>query len=290
MTRTAMRVAAMLAAAMACGLGAEAAQVEVLKDRVILRARPQSGAEVAGQVNTGTILESRGVKGDWVEVAPPPAIGLWVLGEFVKEGKVAPAKLNVRAGAGINYPVVGTMGKDDPVTVRNKLGEWLEITPPANASLWIFHELVKPVSEPAIAAPPIPRPEPTPIAVPVPVQPVADAVPVPAKSAPVSEPAPPPPDLGERGLVPLEGQGEAIEREGVLHKASLFDWGRLSNYCLTDRVRGRPVTVCYIRGNNAQLKQLEGRRMKVKGEGFWVKGGAKPVIVPRQIMPLSDKP
>jgi hypothetical protein len=101
--------------------------------------------------------------------------------------------------------------------------------------------------------------------------------------------APVPPDLNEQGLVPLAGQGEPMEREGTLHKTSFFDFGKISNYCLIDWERGRPVTVCYIRGNNAQLKTFDGRRLRIKGEGYWLKGSTKPVLVPRQIMPLAAK-
>jgi len=102
---------------------AQTGKVSVLHDRVNLRAKPQPEAEVAGQVNAGTILQSRGTNGEWVAVAPPDSIGVWVSAEFVKDNKVLTDKLNIRSGAGINYPVVGSMVKNDPVIVRNKLGE-----------------------------------------------------------------------------------------------------------------------------------------------------------------------
>ncbi len=270
---------------------AQTGKVSVLHDRVNLRAKPKPEAEVAGQVNAGMILESRGMEGDWVAVAPPESIGLWVFAEFVKDNKVATDKLNIRAGAGINYPMVGYMLKDDPVVARSSLGEWLEIAPPAHATLWVHKDFVNPVIE-AIA------PFSAVLVASNPVVTTASSVEtnLPSIQSPVA--APPvtvprqavtlPADLGERGLVPLDGQGEVLEREGVLHKTSLFDFGRVSNYCLVDRERGRPVTVCYIRGNNAQLKAFEGRRIRIKGDGYWVKGGEKAVVVPTQIMPLAD--
>mgnify|MGYP003794115427 CR=1 FL=1 len=266
-----------LLAALGLAIGSEAGQVEVLGDRVNLRARPRAEAEVAGQVHTGTILESRGEEGDWIQVAAPPDIGLWVIESYVKDGRVVPRRLNVRAGAGINYPAVGMMNQGDPVTVRKKVGEWLEIAPPPSATLWISRTLVRerPAPAPAVAKTPPPAPP---------------APPVAARRAPVPPPPVPPPNLGGGELVPLDGQGEILEREGVLRRSSLWDIRRGGGYCLTDRVRGRPVTVCYIRGNEAQLKTLEGRRIRVKGNAYWVKGGAKPILVPRQIMPLPDAP
>ncbi|MFO7534361.1 MAG: SH3 domain-containing protein [Kiritimatiellia bacterium] len=283
---------------------AQTGALVVLNDRVNLRAKPRAEAEVAGQVNKGTNLEYRGESGEWFSVTPPESVGLWVSADFIKDGKAAD-KLNVRSGPGINYPAVGTLAKDEAVVERSAMGQWKEIAPPRSAVLWVHRDYVKRAEEaPALApaaapeavtaAPPVvvaDEPVKTsdfnPSAVEPLVQPVPLLFPVePAKPAETAE-SNVPPDLGERGLVPLSGQGEVMEREGVLRRTSFLDFGRVSNYCLADRVRGRPMTVCYVRGNNAQLKEFEGRRLKIKGQGYWVKGGAKPVIVPKQITPLA---
>ncbi len=273
---------------------AQTGTISILHDRVNLRAKPQPEAEVVGQVNAGTLLESHGSTGEWVAVTPPESVGLWVFAEFVKDNKVVTDKLNIRAGAGINYPVVGALMKDDPVIVRNKLGEWLEIVPSAGSTLWVHKDFVSPVITAAAPSPAV-LVDPTPVVLTAP--PVVETnappleAPVALATAVVPSPASSlPPDIGERGLVPLNGQGKEMEREGVLSKTRLLDFGRVSNYCLVDRERGRPVTVCYIRGNNAQLKEFEGRRLRIKGDGYWVKGGAKAVIVPKQIMPLPELP
>ena len=269
---------------------AETGRVEVLSERVNLRAKPKAEAEVAGQVGLGSILEFRGTNAEWVGVASPTNIGLWVSSEFVKSNTVSIDKLNVRAGAGINYPAVALILKGDTVTPRSQMGQWTEIDPPSNAVLWVHRDYVKMLFE-----------TPAPVAVAPPVLAAAEAVLPPlrtpsvkpgapdlaAKATPGEEPAVgTPPDLKERELVPLPGQGEGMEFEGALHKTSVFDFSRISNYCLVDWARGRPVTVCYIRGNNAQLKEFEGRRLRVKGDGYWIKGSAKAVLVPRQITPL----
>jgi hypothetical protein len=271
---------------------AESGRVEVQSDRVNLRARPRDEAEVAGQVNTGMILEYRGTNLEWVAVTPPTNVGLWVSSEFVKDSKVATDKLNVRAGAGINYPPVGQLYKGDSVVSRSQVGPWMEIVPPTNATLWIHRDYAKitldRASETASVVPATPVTVSPAVPYVRPGQPPATPVAVlPSPASVKDEPAlSRPPDLKERELVPLAGQGEAMEREGSLHKTSIFDFGRISNYCLMDWDRGRPLTVCYIRGNNAQLKEFEGKRLRVKGDGYWIKGSAKPVLVPREITPL----
>lgn len=310
------RAAIILAALALSSAWAQTGKVSVLSDKVNLRAKPRPEAEVAGQVNANMILEARGTNGEWVAVTPPDSVGLWVFSEFVKDSKVATDKLNIRSGAGINYPVVGAMVKDDPVVVRSVLGEWTEIAPPPSATLWVHKDYVNFViaaEAPVPAAPVVAEPlSATPGATEAAASNSVDVAFVPAWTPPAEWSRPltnlppleapvalatsavspqagsPPPDIREQGLVPLAGQGEVMEFEGTLHKTSLLDFGRVSNYCLVDRTRGRPVTVCYVRGNDPQLKEFEGRRLRIKGDGFWVKGGSKAVVVPKQIMPLAD--
>lgn len=284
---------------------AQTGTLVVLNDHVNLRAKPRAEAEVAGQVNKGTNLEWRGESGEWLSVTPPESVGLWVSADFIKDGKAAD-KLNVRSGPGINYPAVGNLAKDEPVVERSTMGQWMEIAPPRSAVLWVHRDYVKPLTDGAPLPPAVsPGSVTSAIASVVADEPVKTADFIPSVAEPIVQPvAPgrvfpepvkpaestvsnPPPDIGERGLVPLSGQGEVMEREGVLRRTSFFDFSRVSNYCLAEKERGRPVTICYVRGNNAQLKEFEGRRLKIKGQGYWVKGGSKPVIVPKQITPLT---
>jgi hypothetical protein len=273
---------------------AETGRVEVLSDRVNLRAKPRPEAEVAGQVGLGAVLEFRGTNAEWVGVAPPTNIGLWVSSEFIKDNKVGTDKLNVRAGVGISYPVVGTLYKNDTVIPRGQMGQWMEIAPPSNAVLWVHRDYVKTVIEASSAPAGVPSPAASAPKSRVPERlevPLAPALPKRVASAPAAGPAvAPPPDMKESEMVPLPGQGETMEFEGALHKTSFFDFGRVSNYCLVKWDDGRPTTVCYIRGNNAQLKTFEGRRLRIKGDGYWIKDSAKPVLIPRQITPLLDSP
>lgn len=277
-------------------LGAEPARVEVLSERVNLRAKPRPEAEVAGQVGRGVILEYRGTNMEWVAVAPPTNVGLWISSEYVKDNKVGTGKLNVRAGAGINYPVVGTVYLGDVVTPRSQMGQWMEIAPPTNAVLWVHQDYVRAVAgeaalsnaAPADLSGPVPA-----AAAPADAPVVRPAPAVPAVAAAIPEPEPPvipPPDLKEKEIVPLPGQGETMQFEGALHKTSFLDFSRIGDYCLVAWERGRPVTVCYIKGDKPQLKSLEGRRLRIKGDGYWLKESAKPLLIPREITPLVDAP
>jgi SH3-like domain-containing protein len=260
----------------------QAEPVRVLGSRVNLRARPDLNSEVVGQVDRGQILERRSVADEWVEVGPPDDIAFWIHQDFVEDGVVVASRLNVRSGPGVNYAVVASLERGDQVEIVDVFTDWISVSPPASASVWVAVDLVEPVvtapEPPEPAAPPAP---PEPVVAPVPQ-------PLPAPPPPVVEraPLPPPRDLD---LIPLEGQGEYVEREGILRPAG-FVIGRPSRYRLT-RQRGHSVeTICYVKGNDEQLQSLLGRSLRIEGREFWVQGARYPVLTPDQIILLTPTP
>lgn len=255
-------------------------------DRVNLRARPQLTAEVVAQANEGDRLITRAISNGWVEVAVPAAVDVWVHRDFVKEGR-AVAKLNVRGGAGINFNTLATLGKGEAVQVRGEFGEWLKIAPPAAASLWVNEELVEvvrpkpvpppvvaPKPPPVVARPPVPPTPPEPAAVPPPVPPAApSAVPY------VPE---------DVRLAPVNNQGRPVVREGRL-RAVLLALNRPSRYHLVREQGNQQEIICYLRGNEAQLRNLEERRMRIRGREYFVQGARYPMIVVDEIALLGDQ-
>lgn len=270
-----MRSVIIVAVCLAAALVAEAAnEVRVVGNRVNLRAKPDLQTEVVGQANRGDLLTVKSMTEEWVEVVPPQSIEFWVHRDFVEAGEVASPRLNVRAGPGINYSVVATLERGTRVHQRGEFVEWLSIEPPSSASIWITRELVEAV-QPAPAPRPAPpaRPEPARKPEPPPREPVAPVVYHPP-------PSPPPSDLD---LIPLEGQGERVERTGTLRPAG-FVFGRPSRYRLT-RQRGHSIeTICYVKGNEAQLQSLLGHQLEISGQEYWVQGARYPVLLPEQIV------
>jgi len=106
-------------------------------------------------------------------------------------------------------------------------------------------------------------------------------------SQPAVPPASSPPSVPEDlKLIPLEGQGKMVQREGVLRLAG-FVFGRPSRYRLVRQEGNRIETLCYVRGNNAQLSTFTGRRLLVRGREYWVQGVRDPVVIPEQIIPRA---
>ena len=91
---------------------------KIIAEHVNLRAKPESTAEVVGQAASGDVLSVKSVATDWIEVSPPDSVELWVHKDFIADGKSSVAKLNVRAGPGVNYNIVGNLDKGEAVTVK----------------------------------------------------------------------------------------------------------------------------------------------------------------------------
>lgn len=134
-----------------CATGAAAAEtlspLVVAGDRVCLRARADGGSEVVWQVSSGTVLQGTGRGSNWVEVLAPGEASVWLATNLVINGFVQVPKAQVRAGPGMNYPVVGSAQKGDRIEVRGEAYGWVKIGPTASCRLWISRSYVKPAPE-----------------------------------------------------------------------------------------------------------------------------------------------
>ncbi|MBN1268488.1 MAG: SH3 domain-containing protein [Kiritimatiellae bacterium] len=287
------RAVAALSILVATGLvcGAETTPVKVVGERINLRARATLDAEVVGQVGDGEELAAKSLSAEWAEVVPPQTVDFWVHRDFISDGAVKTKRLNVRAGPGINYSVVGSLDRATPVAVRGEFGEWLKIAPPASCSLWVSREYVEPVRRlvPTMARrPPAPVaerrvPPSTPVAVaarerPQPVQVVVPPMPVePTPAARWEIPA-------DWELVPLQGQGNKVDREGYLRRVG-FLLGRPSRFRLVQYVDSRAETLCYVEGDTVQLSNWLNERLLIRGREYWLQNVKYPVLVVDQITP-----
>ncbi len=125
----------------------------VIKPNANLRAKPTLNSEVVCQVQQGDVLETKNLQDEWIEVVPPTNIDFYVFSDYIRDGIVeCSQKLNIRAGPGINFSIVGQLENGEKVTVRGTVSEWSRIMPPKNSSLWINRSLVdllKQENEPA---------------------------------------------------------------------------------------------------------------------------------------------
>jgi uncharacterized protein YraI len=260
--------------------------------RVNLRAKAELNAEVVGQVTDGDTLRVKSVQESWVEVIPPEGIDLWVSRDLVTDNRVAVSKANVRAGPGINYTVVGTLARGDEVTPKGAFGEWIRIAPFQTASLWVNKDLVEiqyPLPRSVTPPAPVQKVETAPVAVvPSPSPAPPEAMPRPPTAAASRAPAEPPGTAG-LDLLALEEQGRVVEVEGILRPAP-FVFTRPAEFRLTRMVGTSFETVCFVRGNRAQLLGLRDERLRVRGPQYWVHGAREPVVVIESIQRIVETP
>jgi uncharacterized protein YraI len=255
-----------------CGFAAVSARGDVpmlvTGEHVNMRALPGTRYEVVGQLNDQQAVTAKSVREEWVEIVPPPGSAVWIHKEFITENRVASRTLNVRAGPGVNYSVVGQLPRDTPVDSRETFGDWFRIDAPASCSFWVHRDYVQAVRP----DPPPPEPEPPPDV-------------APADAPPPAEPEPADDSLALAGLelIPLEGQGKPVVREGVLSRTE-FLLGRPSDFRLAPPDGDGRETICYVRGNPQQLETLLGQRMRVEGREYWAQRVTVPILVPARII------
>jgi uncharacterized protein YgiM (DUF1202 family) len=126
----------------------------------------------------------------WAKIAFPTNAHVWVNTTFLDASNktVLPKKLNLRAGPGENYSVLGVVERGTPLNPLTVRGAWTEIEPPATAYAFIAAMYLKQEASGSLAANPPASTEtqPAPAVAPVPE---AQPVPTPAPT-PVPEPQP----------------------------------------------------------------------------------------------------
>jgi uncharacterized protein YraI len=137
-------------------LTAQAAEeTAVVSDgKINVRGQPSLIGEVITQLEQGekvTVLERltntvqrvAGEPTNWARIKLPPNTPVWVFAPFVKDGAVAVSRLNVRAGRGENYSVIGRLNRGEEVKAIRTVEEWIEIEPPTNAYAFVDLTLLR---------------------------------------------------------------------------------------------------------------------------------------------------
>ena len=124
----------------------------VSADRVNVRARASLLGERVTQLRKGdkvSVLAKVSVApprknepADWLRIVMPAAGQTWVYLGFVEEGKVTVSKLNVRAGGGERFSIVGRLAKGDAVKEKRTAGDWIEIEHPEGAHAYIAAKFI----------------------------------------------------------------------------------------------------------------------------------------------------
>ncbi len=296
--------------------GARAAEETAIvnEGKINVRGQPSLIGEVVTQLQRGeqvTVLEyvkNERAKGgeptNWAKIKLPANTPVWVYAPMVKDGAVAATRLNLRAGAGDNYSVIGRLGKGDKVTPIRTQGDWIEVEAPAGAYAFVDASLLKtpggntstpaaPVvaaaTQPARPAPPVlqtPTPSPA-VSTPSPtVQPIQDELTAPTQpqpraiteapaiSTPSAAPAPAPisQELPKVAPAPVAAATKVeaapgkriVRREGIIRPTRSIQ--APTWYELVSPQTKMTINYLHEEKMGINLKQLKGQKVIVSGE------------------------
>ena len=270
------KVLLMLIALSAAAFAQEAVKVKVTGDRVSLRAEPNTNAVLVCRAMLGDELPLKDNNNpDWVGVLPPETVDLWVSSEFVSNKTVRTELLNIRSGPSLSHSVVGTAGSGTVLNIRGEIAQWLKIAPTSNTVAWISRKYVE-----------------APGAVVTVVEPVAATVSTQQTQTVVQVVAEPTVQdimtaisaTAQKKLAVDSSKPQGVEATyyGVLRPSDATLYQLVDDH-FTD------ITVCYVRGNLAQMQTFNGMRLQITGKTYWAEGMDLPVVKPTRIRLLPTE-
>jgi len=190
---------------------------------------------------------------------------------------VTSKKLNLRAGPGENFSVLGVVQQGDVVKEITTKGGWIEIEPPAGAYAFVAAMYLKQESSGNMAAnvppssetEPMPMPTPTPVPEPAPI---------------VTEPAPSPDMTAMPSSAPAGPR--VVSHEGVVgHVGSVI---APTAYKLYDPVTKVEINYLYSTSTNLDISRYNNMRIIATGEeGVSERWTNTPVLTIHSIVVLD---
>ena len=272
---------------LALSAGAEEVAV-VKKNRVNVRAQAVPTSEVITQLKKGetvVVLEEvtpkkhkRGEPAKWARIQLPPNTPVWVYAPYIEttNNTVNIKRLNLRAGPGENFSVIGRIERGTPVKQIRTTGNWMEIEAPTNAYAFVAAEMLEKSAAPAPAptelaanatkAAPTQPPPTVELVKPETAPAVAtEPVPAPTQAAP---PATQPPGLAQQPAptptVEAAPPKRVVSREGTVVVSRSIQ--APTSYGLENRESRRIVNFLHSESEDINLKRFAGKKVIVTGE------------------------
>ena len=237
----------------------------------------------------------------WAKIASPTNTHIWVSAKYIDATNktVLPKKLNLRAGPGENYSVVGVLERGTTVSEVITKGGWVQIEAPTSTYAFVAAMYLKQEAVPAVVVnptPPVPTtPTPTPTPPPTPT-PVPEPQPiVPEQTHVTTPPAPPvnpPPAVEIPAPAPaaiettIPPGPRVVTHEGVVrHVASIIT---PTDYELYDPTTDVNINFLYTTSTNLNLSRYVGMRINVTGEeGLAAQWPNIPVLTIQKILVID---
>ena len=131
-----------------------------LKGEVVAHLKKGDAVTILGQINLDKHKADEPAQ--WAKIALPSSTHAWVKASYIDATSktVLPKKLNLRAGPGENYSVLGVIERGTAVNPITTKDEWMQIDPPANSFAFVAAMYLKQEAQAASAPAPTPVAEP----------------------------------------------------------------------------------------------------------------------------------
>ena len=274
----------------------------VVANELHVRAKPSRESEIVGWLEKNAPVTIIEIKDAWLGVRPPANAKAWVALAALKDNRVMADGTDVRAGPGDVFSAYGKLPKGAQVTVlQTKQNAWAQISPPADAVVWIHSDYVE--------LPPAIRQRLTPPGKPLPPLESGkkggtdeDAELVKADQSlrgklPKTLNVRPPEKyevdalLGEPDTTDVVtfGAARTVTRSGViipLPAGKKRPW----TYALAALIDTKYYPLLYLGNGYPKLDQWVWHRVTITGEQHWVKDWPRPQVDLKDIQELVDAP
>ena len=120
---------------------------EVTAQKVHVRSGQSANFESLCRLKKGEEVVVLEKQYSWYKVQLPPSAESFIHGKFVtvlknNKGEISGNRVNVRAGMGINYSILGQLNKGDNVTILKSINDWYQIAPSEKTYGWIKDNLI----------------------------------------------------------------------------------------------------------------------------------------------------
>jgi uncharacterized protein YgiM (DUF1202 family) len=120
---------------------------EITADRVNVRSGPHLNFEIIYTCNRGDKIIIIGEQYDWYKIKLPESAILYISKEFIDNKNntfiVKADDVNIRAGTGLEYNIVGQLLKGDKIDIITETGAWYGIKAPKGCFGWIYKKYIK---------------------------------------------------------------------------------------------------------------------------------------------------
>jgi uncharacterized protein YraI len=248
-----------------------------------LNMRGQAGlkGEVIGHLTKGDVVtvvsqvnvDKHGVgePAQWAKIVLPASTKIWVNANFIHVATktVLPKKLNLRAGPGENYSVLGTIGHGTVVNETDRKGSWVQIEAPTNAYAFVAAMYLKQEASGSIAANPAPSTETEPTPMPTPVAETQPMVTEPNATSAGMETNSSAPAVSDMNTALSLVNTNPPPPRVVSHEGVVGSSGSLiapTAYVLYDPTTRKEINFLYTTSTNLDISRYFGMRIIVTGE------------------------